>query len=114
MMAGYEPKPWYKVPWKVAVAALCVAAAAWCCVRIAQSASFQRGVKTIASNMGDGIDRELVVYDAVGDVIYRDSGRFDIDYTGDRVLYDDEEGLRHVVYLGGGTVVVNETGGDGR
>lgn len=71
---------------------------------------FGRAVKSAESNWGGGLLRELRVFDATGDEIYHQIGRFDIQETetGDKVLYDDERGLRHIIYPGSGTVIVNE------
>ena len=71
-------------------------------------ASVRRSFKTISSNFGNGLQREIIVYDAVGNELFRQSGKFDIEYADERILYDDEQGNRHVIYFKTGTVVVNE------
>lgn len=76
------------------------------------TAAGQRAVKTQKSEFGTGIQREITVYDMQGDVLEHYEGKFDIDFTsdqsGERIIFDDEEGLRHVIYPGGGIVIVNE------
>ena len=76
------------------------------------TAAGQRAVKTQKSEFGTGIPREITVYDMQGDVLEHYEGKFDIDFTsdqsGERIVFDDEQGLRHVIYPGGGIVVVNE------
>ena len=73
------------------------------------TASFQRSLKSVKSDFGNGLMREIIVYDSIGDEIYRQKGKFDIEYNGDdRVMYDDEQGNRHNIYFKTGTVIVNE------
>lgn len=43
-----------------------------------------------------------------GDVIRTYKGKFDIDYDGQRVKFDDEEGHRHIIIPGMGTVFIDE------
>lgn len=68
----------------------------------------KRAVKTQQSNFGGGIERRITVYDVEGDVIAKYEGRFDIEYDDDRILFDDEEGLRHIIYYPTGNVIVDE------
>lgn len=69
-----------------------------------------RAMKTMASDWGGGLKREVKVYDAVGDVLFEQQGKFDIETneTGTKILYDDDKGMRHIFYLGSGTCIVNE------
>lgn len=68
----------------------------------------KRAMKTQDSNFNSGIEREVVVYDMNGDIIQTYTGKFDIEYEDERILFDDENGLRHVIYFKTGTVIVNE------
>lgn len=72
--------------------------------------SGKRAVKTQESNFDGGIRRHVSVYDAVGNLIQEWDGKFDVDFDGDeqRILFDDENGRRHLVYFKTGTVVVEE------
>lgn len=70
--------------------------------------SGKRALKTQESNFGGGITREVKVFDATGDVIATYKGKFDIEYDNDRILFDDESGLRHIIYYPTGTVIVDE------
>ena len=74
--------------------------------------SGKRALKTQESNLGGGIEREITVYDLNGEVIEQYSGKFDVDFdnteSGERVVFDDEDHLRHVIYPGGGVVIINE------
>ena len=68
----------------------------------------KRDMKTQDSNFNNGIEREVIVYDMDGDIIQTYTGKFDIEYEDERILFDDENGLRHVIYFKTGTVIVNE------
>ena len=74
--------------------------------------SGKRALKTQESNLGGGINREITVYDLNGEIIEQYSGKFDVDFdnteSGERVVFDDEDNLRHVIYPGGGVVIINE------
>lgn len=72
------------------------------------TASGQRAVKTQESNFNNGIKREVTVYDMEGDVIHKYTGTFDVEYDDDRILFDDENGLRHIIYYPTGTVIIDE------
>lgn len=69
--------------------------------------SGQRSIKTLKSNVS-GIERTVTVYDINGDVIKEYIGKFDVDYDSSRILFDDEEGKRHVIYYTTGTVIIDE------
>lgn len=71
-------------------------------------AGWERTKKNFSSSVNNGLKREIIVYDTVGNELYRQIGKFDVDYINDRILYDDEQGHRHSVYFKTGTVVVNE------
>lgn len=81
----------------------------WYC---SNTAAGQRAMKTQRSEFGDGIERELTVYDMQGEVIEHYKGKFDIDTSSEgssaRILFDDEEGNRHIIYPGSGIVIINE------
>ena len=68
----------------------------------------KRAIKTQQSNFGGGIERCITVYDVEGDVIAKYEGKFDIEYDNDRILFDDEDGLRHIIYYPTGNVIVDE------
>lgn len=72
-------------------------------------ASCDRWMKTMDSEYGNGLPREVIVYSATGEVIWRFNGKFDVDYTDGRILFDDENNKRHTIYFQNGTVIVNET-----
>lgn len=70
--------------------------------------SGQRAFKTQKSNFEGGIVREVKVYDVTGGIIKEYSGKFDIEYDDDRILFDDENGKRHTIYYPTGTVIIDE------
>lgn len=72
------------------------------------SASGKRAYKTQQSNFVGGIERTITVYDVNGEIIESYSGKFDIDYDDDRIVFDDEDNKRHVIFYPTGTVIVNE------
>lgn len=74
--------------------------------------SGKRSLKTQDSNIHGGIEREIIVYDMEGDEIERFRGKFDVDYGDERIMFDDENGNRHVIYFKSGTVIVNEISED--
>lgn len=80
----------------------------------ANTESGKRALKTQESNFDGGIRRSVRVYDAVGNVIQEYDGTFDVDFNGDeqRILFDDENGMRHVIYFKTGTVIVEEIDDD--
>lgn len=74
------------------------------------TASGARAVKTQESNFNKGIERKVTVYDMEGDVIKEYEGKFDVDYDDDRIIFDDENNLRHIIYYPTGTVIIDEVG----
>ena len=70
--------------------------------------SGKRAIKTQESDFNGGIKRKVTVYDVEGDVIAEYQGKFDVEYDDDRILFDDEEGLRHIIYYPTGNVIVDE------
>lgn len=68
----------------------------------------QRALKTQESNFGGGIRRTVRVYDMEGDLIEEYSGEFDIETREGSILFDDEEGKRHIIYYSTGTIIVDE------
>ena len=67
-----------------------------------------RALKTQESNLNNGINRKVTVYDVNGNVIQEYEGKFDVEYDDDRILFDDEKGLRHIIYYPTGTVIIDE------
>lgn len=89
------------------VASICFAA-----VLMSGCSSMSRSVKSFTSDLSGGLEREITVYSATGEELFHQEGKFDVEENeaGSKILYDDENGLRHIVFVGGGTAVVNEVG----
>lgn len=85
-------------------AAICIGASWW----QLNSESGKRALKTQQSNLNGGITRVVTVYGVNGEEITRYKGKFDVDHTDDRIMFDDENGNRHIVYYTTGTITVDE------
>ena len=72
------------------------------------TAKGERARKTQDSNLGYGLNRRIEVYDATGNLIKTYEGKFDIEYDSDRIVFDDENRLRHIIYYPTGTVIIDE------
>ena len=72
------------------------------------SESGKRNIKSIRSDLDGGTTRIVTVYDIEGDVIAEYKGKFDIEYDSDRILFDDENGYRHIIYYPTGNVIIDE------
>ena len=70
--------------------------------------SGKRAIKTQESNFNKGIEREVKVYDVNGELIKEYRGKFDVDYDSNRIIFDDENNKRHVIYYTTGTVIIDE------
>lgn len=68
----------------------------------------KRAMKTQESNLNGGIERTVKVYDVKGDIIAEYEGEFDIDSNENRIIFDDENGKRHIIYYKTATVVIDE------
>lgn len=73
------------------------------------TAAGKRAFKSQESSFNNGIERTVEVYDATGNLLKPYSGKFDIDYDSNRIVFDDENNKRHVIYYPTGTVIVDET-----
>ena len=72
------------------------------------TADGRRAYKSQESNFNNGIERVVKVYDVNGKLITEYDGKFDVTYDDDRILFDDENGKRHIVYYPTGTVTIDE------
>lgn len=71
--------------------------------------SGKRALKDQNSNFNSGIERVVSVYDINGKLIQKYEGRFDVETDNDNyILFDDEEGKRHIIFYKTGTVIVDE------
>lgn len=72
------------------------------------TASGKRAFKSQESNFNFGIERSVEVYDATGNLLKTYSGKFDVDYDDNRIIFDDENNKRHIIYYPTGTVIIDE------
>lgn len=72
------------------------------------TASGARALKSQESNLKNGIERQIIVYDINGNIIEEYEGKFDLEYDNDRILFDDENDCRHIIFYTTGTIVINE------
>ena len=71
--------------------------------------SGKRALKDQNSNFNSGIERVVSVYDINGKLIEKYEGKFDVETDNDNyILFDDEEGKRHIIFYKTGTVIVDE------
>lgn len=70
--------------------------------------SGSRAIKSFETNTQGGIERSVSVYDALGNEIQYYEGKFDVEHIDDKVMFDDENGKRHIIYYTTGTVIVDE------
>lgn len=68
----------------------------------------KRALKDISSNYSGGVARSVEVYDTVGNLKKKYVGKFDVDANETKVLFDDDKGLRHIIYQGTGQIIVDE------
>lgn len=69
----------------------------------------KRAWKDQKSNFSSGITRTVTVYDINGNIIEQYSGKFDIETDNDGyILFDDEEGKRHIIFYTTGTIIIDE------
>lgn len=64
--------------------------------------------KSWTSEVNNGIERTVTIYDINGKEIKQYAGKFDVDYDSSRIIFDDEKGKRHVIYYTTGTVTIDE------
>ena len=74
------------------------------------TASGARALKSQESNFNRGMKRSVRVYDMNGNLIQQYQGKFDVTYDDNKILFDDENNLRHIIYYPTGTVIIDEIG----
>lgn len=72
------------------------------------TASGEREIKSFQSETKGGVERIVTVYDVNGQEIQKYEGKFDVERRTDSILFDDENGKRHIIYFTTGTVIVDE------
>ena len=73
------------------------------------TASGIRTAVNFKSNVNNGMEREITVYNADGKVIMHMKGKFDIEHSNRSLQYIDQNHMKHNIYFGDNTTVtVNE------
>lgn len=73
------------------------------------TASGARAFKDQQSEFNNGIERHIVVKDYSGGIIAEYEGKMDIETDNETyVLFDDEEGKRHIIYNTTGFILIDE------
>ena len=67
-------------------------------------ASIQRGIKSIDSELSNGLERTVTVYDYSGNEIKSWTGKFDVS-SSENEVYFDKDGKRVIIH---GGIVINE------
>jgi hypothetical protein len=65
-------------------------------------------MKSQESNFNGSIERTVKVYDIKGEIIAEYEGKFDVDHNQNRIIFDDENGKRHIIYYNMATVIIDE------
>lgn len=68
-------------------------------------ASWRRSWKSFKSDVTNGLERTVTVYDYSGEKIKSWSGKFDVSQSETEVYFDDEDGKRVIIH---GGIVINE------
>ena len=69
----------------------------------------KRAYKDQESNFSSGITRTVTAYDINGNIIEQYSGKFDVETDNNGyILFDDENGKRHIIYFTTGTIIIDE------
>ena len=108
---GWYDKSGGPVPWIVSLGiavVLCVGLFIGMNAYYNNTESGKRALKSQESNFNSGIERIVTIYDVNGEVIKQYEGKFDVSYDDDRILFDDENGKKNVVYYATGTVAIDE------
>ena len=93
----------------VVIILVTVAACVGVCWYQLNTESGKRAYKDQQSNLSGGIMRTVQVYDVNGEIIKEYEGKFDVETDKETyILFDDEDGKRHIVYFTTGTIVIDE------
>lgn len=70
----------------------------------------KRAQKDTESNLGDGLKREIVLYTRDGDIVKKYTVIGDVEYKYDpyRIVFEDENGLRHTISPGDNPITNDE------
>lgn len=75
---------------------------------VLNKASVKRFLKDITSEYANGLPRTVEVYSQTGELLKEYDGRMDVETNEGYILFEDKDGKRHIVWPGGGTVIIDE------
>lgn len=88
------------------IAGLILGAGYWYCNNTAGGA---RAMKDQQSELHNGLNREITITAEDGRQIFYYKGKCDIETNGNYILFEDEEGLRQMIYWGiQDTIIISE------
>lgn len=102
---------WNRSPVATVIVAIVLIAALWTGLfwYFNNTASGARAIKDQQSNFNNGIERHIVVKDYSGGIIAEYEGKMDIETNNENyILFDDEEGKRHIIYNTTGFILIDE------
>ena len=73
-----------------------------------ETESGKRMLKSWESETSAGIQRTVRVFDIHGVLLATYAGKFDLIHDSERILFDDEDGRRHIIYFTTGTIIIDE------
>ena len=90
----------------IAVAGLFVLGGTWYCKNTASGA---RLLKDQKSELSNGLMREITITSEEGREIFHYTGKCDIETNGNYILFEDEKGMRQMIYWGiQDTIIITE------
>lgn len=102
---------WHRSPVAAVIVAIVLIAVLWTGLfwYYNNTASGARAIKDQQSNFNNGIERRIVVKDYSGNIIAEYEGKMDIETNNETyILFDDEEGKRHIIYNTTGFILIDE------
>ncbi|TWW13157.1 hypothetical protein LABALGNA3A7_09630 [Dellaglioa algida] len=74
-------------------------------VGLSGCASWNRMTKNINSDVSNGLERDIKVYNADGKKIFEQKGKFDVKHSDHSLQYIDQQNKKHNIYMGDNTTV---------
>ncbi len=71
-------------------------------------ASINRAFKDVKSEYNNGMPRTIEVYSPDGNLLQKYDGKIDVETNPSYILFEDEDGKRHIIYPGASTVLIDE------
>lgn len=71
-------------------------------------ASIKRAFKDVKSEYNNGMPRTIEVYSPDGNLLQKYDGKIDVETNPSYIVFEDEDGKRHIIYPGASTVLIDE------